>query len=111
LLPNSFVQGQPYLFQGAVIAELAEVSPNRFFGRQITGNHAPLTARFLDIEEGVEDFPQRPLSWSATFFGVTWGQKRFDLAPLRVGQVAGIAGTHVQVIAQNVGFYTSSKDL
>jgi hypothetical protein len=92
------VEGKPYPFQRPVFSELAEVSPNGFFGRQITGNQPPLATGFLDVEEGIKDFSQGPNSRSAPFPGVVSGQQGFDLAPLGVSHVTGIAGTHATVI-------------
>jgi hypothetical protein len=102
--PNFFVEGQAYPFEHTVVSELSEVPPDAFFGGQVAGNHTSLAAGLLDVEDSVEDFSERPGSWSAAFSGVVLGQQRLDLSPLRLGHVTGIAGTHAWVIAIKTRF-------
>jgi site-specific DNA recombinase len=97
LLAEDVVDGLP----GAVVAPLLEVVVDGALGGEVTGEELPLAAGFVEVDDGVEDFPHVDLAWSAA---VEDGDHGFGGVPLGVGQVGGVPLTHGCVLAWACAF-------
>lgn len=76
------------LFPQAAFAPGAEVLEDGGLGRKVLGQHAPLTAGAVEIEDGVEDVSAWVLNRSPGGFGP--GKERLKKLPFKIGEVAGI---------------------
>src|SRR5262249_14304614 len=85
--PHPLAQGVVDQLQGAVLAPLVEVPPDRALGRELPGEELPLAAGPQDVEDGVQDAPHGSLPRPAA--GVDRNQV-FDQLPLGIRQVAGV---------------------
>ena len=84
-------QGVHDLLPGAVAAPLVVVVVHRTPGRQVVGEHVPLAAAAVEVENGVEHLPHLDLAGTAD--GVD-GNQGLDDFPLLVSQVGGVGLTH-----------------
>ena len=76
------------LFPEAALAPGGEVIEDGGLGWKVLGQHAPLAAGAVEIEDGVEDGSPCVLDGSSAGFGL--GKERFEELPFEVAEVTGI---------------------
>src|SRR5579859_1110379 len=91
-LPFCPMQGRVQPMPDAFQAELAKMIEHRLPGREVGGEVTPGAAGTQDVEDGVQDAPQRVRARSAACR--QGGEGALDARPLRVTEVARIAYTH-----------------
>src|SRR3954469_16325149 len=87
--PDPFPQGVGEGLEGAIIGPSVEVVAHAGEGRIILGQHAPLTARAQQIQQGIDDLP--PLMFRGpSHRGARWQQGLQD-GPFFIGDITRVA--------------------
>ncbi len=91
-LTDLATQGVHDLLPGAVVTPTCEVIIDSALGQQVMGQHVPLAAAAVEVEQAVENLTQIDAAWPSARFGVT--ESGLQNGPLLVGQIRGIALAH-----------------
>ena len=105
------VECEAYLFQCSIIAPTPKVLPDQIPVGKIFGEQSPLASCLFQIEDGIDNLPQTPQSWSALRCLGT-RQQGFDELPLCICQVTIIKAStsiHATLLPKSSLFYTGSN--
>jgi hypothetical protein len=101
---HPLAQGVHEPLPGAVVPPSREVVVDGALGRQVVGEHVPLAARAVEVEDRVEHLAHVDVAGPAE---VEDGDVRLDQGPLVVGQVGGIGLTHRGMLRRRGNLRTS----
>ena len=92
--PSEFVINA---FPCPILQPLAEIPLHRGVRWKITGEHVPLTARFVDIEEGIDDTAETDHTWSTEM--CSYVNERSNDVPFCLAHIRRILGSSRAFVA------------